>query len=185
MSHKHALTIKGEGVQRALKSLVGVSIPFTGDPKLQKDIIIKTYQGIWDTGATNTVITKKIVNELNLQPTGKTDVDTANGKVPNVDTYLVNINLPMNVNVQGVTVTEGNLPSDEDILIGMDIITLGDFTITNLDGKTKMTFGIPSIHSYDYVERVNENNTKLAAKQKCPCGSGKKHIYCHGKQKNN
>lgn len=183
MNHQHALTLRGNGILRALKSLVGVSIPFTGDPKLQKDILIKTYEGIWDTGATGTVITKKVVEELNLKPSGQTDVDTANGRVSNVNTYLVNITLPMNVSVQGVKVTEGNLPSGEDILIGMDIITLGDFAITHFNGQTKMTFGMPSMQSYDYVEKIDENNKLVEKKRMCDCGSGKRYLYCHGRGK--
>ncbi len=71
MSHKHALTINGDGILPVLQSLAGVSLPFTGDPSLQKDIVIKQFQGIWDTGATGSVITEKVVNELGLKPTGQ------------------------------------------------------------------------------------------------------------------
>ncbi len=89
----------------------------------------------------------------------------------------------MNVVVQGVTVTEGVLHGDIELLIGMDIITLGDFTVTNIDGKTKMSFGMPSIHSYDYVQKIKENNDKVNSKKLCDCGSGKRYLYCHGKIK--
>ena len=87
----------------------------------------------------------------------------------------------MNVVVQGVKVTEGNLPEHTDLLIGMDVITIGDFVITNFEGKTKMSFGIPSSHSYDYAETIKDKNEKINSKRKCNCGSGKKYIYCHGK----
>jgi hypothetical protein len=98
------------------------------------------------------------------------------------NTYLVNIYLPMNVFFPGVKVTEGVLYGDIEMLIGMDIITSGDFTITHNQGKTKMSFGIPSVHSYDYVQRINENNEKINSKKICDCGSKKKYIYCHGKK---
>lgn len=181
MSHKHALTINsGGGILRVLQSVVGVSVPFIGDLKLQKDIKIAQFKGVWDTGATGTVITKKVVNAISLKPTGQTDVFTAKGKAT-TNTYLVNIYLPMNVSVQGVTVTEGELPPDTELLIGMDIITLGDFSITHKDGNTKMSFGMPPSESYDYVERIKSSNESQKAKMICPCGSRKKFKYCHGK----
>src|SRR3989344_4858518 len=106
MSHARALTLKGNGILRQLKSEVGISLPFTEDPKLQKDLVIKKYEGIWDTGATGTVITKKVVEDLSLKPTGKKEVHTADGSGLK-DAYLVNVYLPMGVSVQSVTVTEG------------------------------------------------------------------------------
>lgn len=54
--------------------------------------IIK-YTGLWDTGATGTVITKKIVEELGLIPTGFANTFHANGNSI-VNTYLINVALP-------------------------------------------------------------------------------------------
>jgi len=181
MSHQHALTVGSNGgILRVLKSEVGVSFPFLGDLGVQKDIVIKKYKGVWDTGASGTVITKEVVENLGLKPTGQTYVYTAKGKVM-TNTYLVNIYLPMNVVIQGVNVTEGDLMPDTNLLIGMDIITMGDFCITHKDGKTKMTFGLPPMESYDYAERINTRNKIQIEKQLCRCGSGKKYKYCHGK----
>ena len=56
------------------------------------------------------------------------------------DTFLVNIGLPNKVLIQHVEVTRGELVGT-DMLIGMDIITSGDFSITNVGGKT--IFSIP------------------------------------------
>ena len=75
----------------------------------------------------------------------------------------------------------------------MDIITRGDFSISNKNGKTTVSFCIPSVHDIDFVEegkKLNEANEKvnLAKRTKkigrnepCPCGSGKKYKNCHGK----
>ena len=38
------------------------------------------------------------------------------------------------------------------MLIGMDIINLGDFAITNKNGNTKFTFEIPSSRDIDFVK---------------------------------
>ena len=178
MSHKHAFTIEGTGILRVLESNVGVSLPFVGDPKLQQNLSIKQFKGVWDTGATGTVVTKKVIDELGLKPTGQTDVYTANGQMT-TNTYLVNIHLPMNLNIRSVIVTEGNLRGT-DLLIGMDIITLGDFAITHTNGKTKMTFGFPPIESIDFVKRIKDSQPKPGRNALCPCGSGKKYKHCHG-----
>jgi hypothetical protein len=37
-----------------------------------------------------------------------------------------------------------------DVLIGMDIISLGDFAISNFDGKTQFSFRIPSQRHVEY-----------------------------------
>jgi hypothetical protein len=76
------------------------------------------------------------------------------------------------------------LTGNADILIGMDIITIGDFSITNVDKKTVFTFRFPSIKTIDYVEEVNNLNklkfAKVGRNDLCPCGSGKKYKFCHG-----
>ncbi len=40
-----------------------------------------------------------------------------------------------------------------DLLIGMDIIGLGDFAVTNLNGVTQFTFRLPSVESIDFVNQ--------------------------------
>jgi len=48
-------------------------------------------------------------------------------------------------------VTEGSIFGDSDVLIGMDIISLGDFAVTNFQEKTVFTFRIPSVERIDFV----------------------------------
>ena len=69
-------------------------------------------------------------------------------------TFLVNIGLPNGVIVRDIEVAECQLSSSEDVLIGMDIITMGDFVITNVDGQTRFLFQSPS--NFD-IERVIED----------------------------
>jgi preprotein translocase subunit SecA len=84
-------------------------------------------------------------------------------------------------------VTEGIL-SGTDVLIGMDIISKGDFSITASQQKTKFSFQIPSTHDTDYVKEYNLQAHTPVVKDKvpgrndpCPCGSGKKYKQCCGK----
>lgn len=67
--------------------------------------------------------------------------------------YKVNIFLPNGIGVQAVTVMEGVLNGCE-VLIGMDIITVGDFVVTNRNGKTVFSFQTPSTHEYDFVKQI-------------------------------
>lgn len=104
---------------------------------------------------------------------------------------------------KGIEATEVSaLSGGCDALIGMDVITLGDFSITNHKGITCMSFRCPSSHEIDYVTNlqmgivqqphVNVKNVTpilLAANNyagtsksvKCLCGSGKQYKHCHGK----
>ena len=117
---------------------------------------MKAYKGVWDTGATNSVITKKIVDEMDFKPIGMVEVYHAGGKSL-ANKYLVNIILPNNVVIPTLTVTEGIL-RDMDLLIGMDVIALGDFAVTNKNGKTTMSFRVPSCAEIDFVPESNQYN---------------------------
>ena len=121
-------------------------------------------KGIWDTGATGSTITTKVVNELGLIPTGMTRVHTANG-IADQNTYTIDLGLPNGIKVKGITVTEvGALSDQSDALIGMDIISLGDFSVTNYNGQTCFSFRIPSNHEIDYVQSNDFGAVKVEKK---------------------
>lgn len=69
------------------------------------------------------------------------------------ETCLVNIALPNNVMFTSLRVTKGDI-RDADILIGMDIINQGDFSVTNCEGYSKFSYRTPSIEHIDYVEQA-------------------------------
>lgn len=120
-----------------------------------KHISNKKWIGLWDTGATNSSISKSIVNALALIPVGETTISTANGLAKTL-TYSIDITLPNHVTIQGVVVSCSDLGNDIDLLIGMDIIRHGDFTITNVNNSTTFTFRVPSILEVDYVKEHQE-----------------------------
>lgn len=153
----NALTLKIPGRARVIQTKIKISLPATSHEEvIQKGIKMNVYEGIWDTGASHSVITKKIIDEMDLKPIGVVEVYHAQGKTL-ANKYLVNIILPSNVIVPHLTVTEGVL-SGMDVLIGMDVITLGDFAITNKDGKTIMSFRIPSCVEIDFVTESEQFN---------------------------
>jgi predicted aspartyl protease len=140
------------------------------------------FEAIWDTGATGTVISKNVVEKCGLIPHSITTVYTASG-IDEANVYMISILLPNRVGFPLVQVTEGKLEGT-DLLIGMDLIASGDFAVTNVGGKTTLSYRIPSIKRIDYVEeakRIREaKEGKVGRNELCPCGSGKKFKKCHG-----
>lgn len=143
-----ALTIKSNaGLLRQLISIVDVTVPNTNTKN--------QYKAIWDTGASGTVITQVIVDNLGLIPTGMAIVHTANGQARQY-TYIVDISLNEAIIFKDVTVTCAVAFSGGcNILIGMNIISQGDFSITNLNGNTCMSFRKPSLHEVDFCKNSN------------------------------
>lgn len=118
-------------------------------------------KAIWDTGATHSVVTSKIINELKLPPIGRVTTHSVHG-IKEVNTYKIDIILPNKVLFERVIVSEGVLGDPNiDLLIGMDIITLGDFAVTNVRGRTILSFRIPSFNEIDYVPETDKFNLKM------------------------
>lgn len=121
---------------------------------------VQEFTAIWDTGATNSVITQAVVDACGLVPTGMVEVHGVHDSRQS-ETYLVNVRLPNSVAFMGVRVTQGNL-KDAGMLIGMDIINQGDFAVTNLGGITKFSFRYPSTIHLDFVQ---EHDKQTRAEQ--------------------
>jgi predicted aspartyl protease len=185
MSNFKAFTLKSDnGPLRVLKTHCGVCKAFNPLQGGQHPEVSQ-FVGLWDTGASGTVISKDVVDKLDLKPIGKSKVFHANGESI-VNVYAINLFLPNQVGFQFVKVTEGVL-SGFDLLIGMDIITTGDFSITNVGGKTTFSFRVPSVKEVDFVSEGKpitpsvSQYGKVGRNHTCPCGSGKKFKQCHGK----
>lgn len=179
-----AFTFKSDnGLVRVLKTNCGVCIGHVPNPKMLHPEVVN-FLGIWDTGATGTVISKNVVDKLHLMPIGKVKAFHADGESI-VNVYVINLFLPNRVAFPLVRVTEGKL-NGADLLIGMDIITQGDLSVTNINGKTTFSFRLPSMKEIDYVKEYNDSHpdpnlySKVGRNDPCPCGSGKKYKTCHG-----
>lgn len=178
-----AFTAQFDGISNVLPSETLIAPAFDSAKKEGKKEF-KKYNAIWDTGATKTVITKRVVEECGLKPTGMAKVYTASCETKS-SVYAISIVLRNNVGITPLDVTEGNLPGDLDVLIGMDVINLGDFAVTNFKGKTAFSFRIPSIDFIDFVKQRPAKSKPLpfnvGRNAPCPCGSGKKYKKCCGK----
>jgi len=147
-----SFTISYPGLAQILFADILISEAFTtaADKINPKDYNAKRYKAIWDTGATGTVITQKVKNECNLKPIGVVNVATTKG-ILTTNSFLFNVWLPNRVMAPNV---EGCLAEIEgaDVLIGMNIISQGDFVVTNKDGKTVFSFRLPSVECIDFVK---------------------------------
>lgn len=110
-------------------------------PCLQPDSKPIVAKAIWDTGATASVISTRLVKAMGMIESGQADIETANGTY-NTSLYAIDVMLPNKMIVKGLTASESDLQAC-DALIGMDIISLGDMLITNTP-STKFSFRIPS-----------------------------------------
>ena len=107
-------------------------------------------RALWDTGAIYSVISKSLADKLGLFPTDTQRAYTAQGFYE-TSIYRVDIMLPNNMVVKGLQIGDGEFQGF-DFLIGMDVISLGDFHLTN-DSNTVFKFVIPPEKS--------PNNSKL------------------------
>ncbi len=150
MGSSKAFTIKYQGKANRIVSGIGITPlfdtrEFNGE-KLPYPIL--NTRALWDTGSTRSVLTSQTVKDLGLTPVGMVTVNHAGG-TNRSNTYLVNVFLPNRVILSGIQVSEC-IDSDFGAIIGMDIITLGDFSITNAGKRTWMSFMIPSGGHIDF-----------------------------------
>ncbi|GHV90556.1 hypothetical protein AGMMS50268_10590 [Spirochaetia bacterium] len=133
------------------------------------DVVISGFPGgsgisvraLWDTGADGSAITPKVAQSLNLKPIDKANITGAN-ESSMVDVVEISVILPNKVRVGDVRVTVCNLNGGIDMLLGMDIIMLGDFSISNGDGITLFSFAVPPFQNkvdlYEKAIAVNRRN---------------------------
>lgn len=115
----------------------------------------------WDTGATCTCISHDIVKKLGLIPTSMTRVQTPSGN-KDVNVYLVDVALPSKAVIRNVLACESEIGDQGiDALIGMNIINLGDFAVSN-NKKTYFTFRVPSEEHIDFI--VEDKKKKIINK---------------------
>ena len=176
-----ALTIKVSGKASQLITDLAISAAFDPNAPPNPPPATESTKALWDTGASKSVISRAVVKALGLTPTGATNVSHAGGMSVS-PTHLVNLYLPNQVGIVGVLVTEFEGTGDFGAIVGMDVITFGDFSVTNVAGQTWMSFRTPSMASIDYVqEHAEEMFSGTARNDPCPCGSGRKFKKCHGR----
>ncbi len=147
---RYSFTVKSSSTQNRLVSPCAVYKAWAPDSET-KQPPRRQFNALWDTGATNSMITSRAVAELGLEAGGYTQVHHVQGTANDVPFYFVNLVLFSNFHFPDVAVVLGEL-TDTDLLIGMDIINRGDFAVSNRDGATTFSFRIPSVEAFDFVK---------------------------------
>ncbi len=122
-------------ISRAVIDTNGISLP----------VVVQ-----WDTGASGTCISKKVVSDFNLAPIGKMNAHTPSG-IGVMNVYMINLILNNEVVFSNLRVMDSEIGNQGiDVLIGMDIISNGDFAISNFEGRTQFSFRLPSQEHVEY-----------------------------------
>lgn len=178
-----AFTVRANGLLGVLTSDIEVFpafLPTQPPPQGTK------CRAIYDTGANHSTISPDLVAALHLPSIGAAEVGVGGGKVI-APCHLVNIGLPNRVMFPMIRVTSMALPNGAGALIGMDILSQGDFSVTNHQGRTTFSFCCPSRREVDFVTEVQADATvvpahsdKISRNSPCTCGSGRKYKKCCG-----
>jgi predicted aspartyl protease len=124
--------------------------------KLQRRIVTPVYlygvsttvpkdtvtSALWDTGATFSAITQRIQKELGLTQIGSKLIRGATG-IKKVPVVMLTLELPNDLLKQNIEVAVCNFSDDIGMIVGMDIITLGDFALLHGNCHTEFSFTIP------------------------------------------
>jgi predicted aspartyl protease len=117
--------------------------PASGNPKPERI----EFNACWDTGATKTVITPRVVEACGLKPLRRIKRIFTQGVdgLEKSEAYEINLSLPRNITIHELTVVLKN-PGKVwwDVLIGMDLISIGEFSVKNVNGKTEWSFSVPT-----------------------------------------
>lgn len=174
LSKIKALTLPYNRISDVIACSVNVSFPKSllseGQAEVKDDFI-----AIWDTGAMASAVTELAALKLGLIQTGVKQISGLGGTLDK-KIYLVDILLPNHILLENHPVTEIDNPKDKDgnklepfgMLIGMDIISMGDFSVTNFEGKTVMSFRVPSMHKICYVTEYKRRVDIQAKTQRNP-----------------
>jgi hypothetical protein len=132
--------------------------------KGQTDFVPVKVTALWDTGAVGTCIKPWLKDQLGLKLFSTQTLLSGVGGNITVYASLINIQLAYNIEIEDCLVYITDFPGNADILIGMDVINMGDFVICDADNKTSFSFAIPSlpdrVNLVDKVEIINKTTSQ-------------------------
>ena len=143
-----SFTEKFKYTARSIKTYCQISEAFVADVSNDRKPKFEKANALWDTGATSSCISNQLAEKLHINPIGFEEMYHANGSSI-VPTYLINILLPNEIGFYHIHVLGCDL-HNMDAIIGMDIISQGDFAISNFEGKTFFSFRIQSTQNISF-----------------------------------
>lgn len=119
-----------------------------------------TALSLWDTGASCSCVSEEVIKQLGLVAVSKVSILTPSSKIPEIrDLYIVTIELPNKVLIPNVSVCSSEIGKQGiHLLIGMDIISKGDFAISNFNNKTIFSFRFPSCEDINFVNEARKTD---------------------------
>ncbi len=109
--------------------------------------------GLLDTGATNSVISDRIAEDMWFVPIGKIPTITPHGPKECYQ-YIAYFDLPDDYRTKLLKVTSWPLDKQWfDVLIGMDVLSEWDFTMSVKDGNTVISFITPNQEPINLVDK--------------------------------
>jgi predicted aspartyl protease len=154
-----ALTLRAPGIARSIVIPVVASQSKTLCQKFGLERTDADVLALIDTGATDTSISNKLASSLGLEVIAQCHVDAAGGR-HRANVYSIDVLLRNMVNFTTIRAAEFiKTIQIFDIIIGMDILTMGDLAITNNNHRTVLSFRVPPDTKHiDFVSAANEEN---------------------------
>ena len=120
---------------------------------------------LWDTGATSTCIKPTLFEYLKFhEPFNNASNGTLKGIGGTISAKITIINLLLapNFQIEYCPVYVADFPSEADVLIGMDIIGMGDLVVCNTDNNTSFSFVIPPLPDViNFADQADLLNSQL------------------------
>jgi hypothetical protein len=117
---------------------------------------------IWDTGASLTAVSQRVISELGLEPYEPVNIQTV-GRNTSSNVYFASLSLPGNVYMDCIAVTKVSIDDTVcDIIIGMNVIGKGDFAVSGFGGETVFSYRHPPRQAIDF-ERYDYARIPLPA----------------------
>jgi DNA-binding sugar fermentation-stimulating protein len=111
---------------------------------------------LWDTGAMMSAITPEIRDKLKATAVNRKKIAGIH-TAQEVDIVAITIELPNRVVKKSIEVAVCNMTSNIGMILGMDIISLGDFALSNGNDQTLFSFAVPPYQDkIDFSKRQHE-----------------------------
>jgi len=149
------------GITDELTTPIKVRPIYTTDPAFCNTSF--EIEALWDTGATSTCIKPALWEHLKLCPfePGRSKLAGIGGSVE-AELTFIDIFLTSELEIKNCPVYAVSFPGDADILIGMDIIGMGDFAVCNTGNVTSFSFVVPPFPDrINFVDKTTAANKQL------------------------
>jgi len=110
---------------------------------------------LWDTGAMLSVISPEVAEKLKLDIVDSIQITGINGESL-AEVAIISIKFPNGAVIKDVRVAICDMSPENEIIIGMDVITQMDIAITNGGGQTQFSFAVPP-----FENRIDFSNRKI------------------------